>query len=249
MIRRNCAAWLCAVVLAGFSGKAAAALVTLSGTAFDVTYDTNQLGLFGTPQLVGSTVFFTPSAFDVQSPNFNGTGVFSYDTFTRSSSVWLRISGHTGAQVSAVDYRANGDYLLQGQMSTVSVAGSVRASDPASSLVASQALVLGAPLDVRGSLTNWNGEALLNLPPAQWNLGVIDIVLDSTLIATTNVLDPAPDPLKALVEQRYGGARLNLLFGQPTGVPSPGSLALVALGMSLLVVTRRRMSGSLRPQR
>ena len=49
-----------AILLAIATTQASAANVTLDGDNFTISYDTNVIGLFGSPYLVGSNLVFAP---------------------------------------------------------------------------------------------------------------------------------------------------------------------------------------------
>ena len=70
--------WLARAAIAAAAAIAAlpaaqAATVTVTGERFDLVYDDSLVGLFGTPTLSGTSLFFTPAAFKTQT--LNGTGL------------------------------------------------------------------------------------------------------------------------------------------------------------------------------
>src|SRR5579862_7654168 len=102
---------------------ARASTITLTGAHFDVTYDPSTLNLFGSLNLVGDNLFFTPSNFKATSTN--GAGVVTTD----STASGIVLSAHPGYQFGALTLAELGDYQLEGPSSTVSVSGQLRAFD------------------------------------------------------------------------------------------------------------------------
>jgi hypothetical protein len=141
-------------------------VVTLSGHQFDLRYDTAEVGLFGTPTLVGNTILFTPSAFSAQS--LNGAG-----TFNVSSSLAIELVAHSGFRFGSLGIGEAGDYRLSGAGSSVGVSGLFSASGAGSVATAGLALSAATPLSLAAdSLHDWVASATSrrrgSARPARW---------------------------------------------------------------------------------
>ncbi len=225
---------LCMALLAGMGlmSGAQAAVVTLSGTLFDVRYDDTQVGLFGAPSLFGSTIFFTPSGFKAES--LNGDGPVAALAFAS-----IELIAHSGFRFASIGVGQAGDYRLSGAGSTVGVAGQITATDAANAAATQTAgLAVTAPLDVAdGALREWSASAAVDNTglSAPW-LGQAQSViftLSNELTATTQA--GGTGPLSAFIEGKFAGVALTV-----NGVPTPGTLPLVGLAALALLGTRRR---------
>ena len=101
-----------ALLAAGASG-AMAAINTLIGTTFDVTYDTAVQGPYGAPSIVfGNSIHWTPSAAFAADSN----GVDSFGALTQ-----VVITAHTGFQLKSFGYSEDGSYTLAGDVTNLYV--------------------------------------------------------------------------------------------------------------------------------
>lgn len=232
-------------LLVALMGLAATALaqastVTLTGTDFDVIYDPSTLGLFGTPQLIGDYLVFTPNSFDAQS--LNGSGTDS----TSSTATGIQLVAHAGYEFHNLSAVAVGDYLMQGPGTSVGVSGALTASDAARPLTLTVAnLVVPSPLNIaNGVVQNWSGSAMINdgtptvtpgYNPWLEQAATVDVQLANVLTATTAV--PAS---QAFIQEKFSSVELVI---DPVAVPlpSPFSLGLSAIG-GLLLFARRSAS-------
>ena len=105
-----------------------AAMQTVIGSAFDITYDDALTGLFGALSLTGSTIIFSPTTFKAKS--LNGA-----EFVTANQTFQFRVTPHTGIDFSSISVSEAGDYELQGAHSFVNVGGQIRAFDVANSFV------------------------------------------------------------------------------------------------------------------
>jgi hypothetical protein len=234
------------VLLAGLSTSelSQAALVTLVGTDFNVVYDTTQLGLFGTPQLVGDYLVFTPNAFDAQSLNGAGT-----DTVNSLAS-GIQLVAHTGYQFGNLSEAAVGDYLMQGTGTLVSVAGTFQATAAANPLTQTTVnLSVSGPLNIAdGQTHNWTaGASITNSTPTDtpgynpWlaQASTINVQLADTLMATTT---RGSGGSQAFIQEKFGSVELVV---DPVAVPLPGSAWLSLCGLAALarfIPLRRRVA-------
>lgn len=245
--------WRHAVVAAllgsACSWGAQAALVTLSGTDFDLTYDTTKLGLFGAPTLAGNSIFFTFNAFAAES--LNGAGVV-----TQNSTVsGLVLKAKNGFEFGAFDLAEFGDYKLNGSGSSVQVSGQLRAFSIASAIntqtAANLSLAPGSSLNLNdGLLHDWAALARIDantqpqsVPPVfgvptnviQARAREVGLTIENQLTAFT---DPQSAGLRqAFIEKKFAGVQMTV-----SPVPLPPSVALMAAGLAagLWLVRRRR---------
>lgn len=246
---RKISAILCvAFGLSGVGGVSRAALVTLTGTNFDLTYDTTKLGLFGAPTLVADTLFFTPNNFFAES--LNGAGA---DT-TNSTVTGLVLTAKNGYKFGAFELAEFGDYLISGAGSLVRVQGQLRAFNVASSLVTqtTNALTVNplTPLTLNdGLLHDWNANARIDssTSPVPVPFGTVQNVILSNPEAVgltienrlTAYTDPAGSGLReAFIEKKFAGVQLTVT--PPSAVPLPAAAWLMLSGIGALGVAARR---------
>jgi hypothetical protein len=207
-----------------------AATVTLTGTEFDVIYDTTKLGLFDAPTLVGTNLFFTPTAFVAQSTNGAGT------VATASLADGLQIIAHPGYVFGTLSVAALGDYQMQGAGSSVGVSGSVTAMDAAQTLAQTAASLVITPSTLNiidGAVHDWYGLASVSDP---WlaSASTIDLALQVTLSATTQ---PGGGAQQAFIQQKFNGVQVSI---DPVAVPLPAAVWFLGSGLAGLAGLRRR---------
>lgn len=231
-------------ILVGLAGAAwaHASTVTLVGTDFNVVYDPSTLGLFGTPQLLGDYLVFTPNSFDAQSLNGGGTDI------TSSAATGIQLVAHPGYEFGSLSMDAVGDYLMQGAGTSVGVSGSLTASDAARPVTLTTSnIVVPSPLNIaNGVVQNWSGSGAINdatptvtpgYNPWLAQASTIDVQLASMLTASSTV--PAS---QAFIQEKFGSVELVI---DPMAVPLPSAfwLGLSALA-GLLPFARRSTSPS-----
>ena len=96
-----------------------AAPVTLSGDHFDVLFDSEEAGLFGTPQLSGNTLFFTPTSFYAEAFAQHCSDLIR-------ETIHLTIRPHQGVSITGVSAVERGDYFTRGERSNVHIDGQIR---------------------------------------------------------------------------------------------------------------------------
>lgn len=217
--------WCCAA--------AAAAPVTLVGNDLDLSYDPALVGDFGTPTLVGNTLFFTPNAQRAESTN--GAGLQTWASMLSG----LTLQAKNGFRFGAFDLALFGDYRLSGTGSSVQVAGQLRSFDatlPASTLTnASLQLGDGATLAVNnGRLQNWAALAHIDADTAAAGGGPNAIAGGATRMGLeidlllTAYTDPAQAGLRqAFIENKFSGLGVTITAAPPALLPLPPTLALV----------------------
>ena len=97
-----------AVAFAAASINAGAASVTLSGSTFDVTFDSSLVGLFGTPTIVGDVISWFPSG----SPGF--TAQTSSGIAVTNSTFALQVTAKDGYYLKSFSLSEGGDYFYFG---------------------------------------------------------------------------------------------------------------------------------------
>jgi hypothetical protein len=123
------AVWL---ALTASMASAIAVPVTLSGTHFDVTYDSSLVGLFGAPNLTGDVLTWHPSGSPGFTAQTTGAGIA-----TTNSTFALGITAKSGFTLSSFGLAEAGDYFyftgpLANSFAGVSVTGQLRLTLPPS---------------------------------------------------------------------------------------------------------------------
>jgi hypothetical protein len=219
----------------GFAARAD--IVTLYGTDFNVVYDSTQLGLFGTPQLIGDYLVFTPNAFVAQS--LNGAGTVTTSSLAQD----IQLVANPGYQFGNLSVEAVGDYLMQGPGTSVGVSGTftaANAAQPASQTAAP--LVVASPLNIaNGIVQNWSGGASISgANPWIAQAGTIDVSLSNILTATTT---PGNGDSQAFIQEKFSSVEL-VIDPQQTPVPLPGTLWMALSGLAGLALFSRRAARS-----
>jgi hypothetical protein len=211
--------------------SAHAALVTLSTTDFDLTYDDTMLGRFGPPQLSNNVIFFTPIDFSTASAN--GQGV----TFTNST-INLMLQPRPGFTFASITYEERGDYYLSGEGASVEVTGQIRVRNMDDVLSESTAFISSEEtLDQQG-INNWTASAFIDGTTGDWQPSASGIILtiQNLLIARTESLGEL-----AFIEKKFLGGSFDI---QSTTVPLPGAfiLMLSAIGCGGLLLRSKARS-------
>jgi len=210
-----------AIAVAFSAGSASAAMQTLEGVAFDVTYDDALLGLFGTPTFINDTLFFNPSEFVASS-----SGGFDLT----NSTLALTVTANDGYVLNGFGLVEEGDYFYF-DGGAVAVGGQLRVKtlDPLVSTT-TDALSIGstAPTTMATfGTTDWTADAYVGTA----NATTAFVTIENLLLAQA-----AQDSL-AFIEKK--GVQLNV---STAPVPEPETYAMMLAGLGMLgFVARRRM--------
>lgn len=224
------------------SVSAHSAIVTKQGTDFDVIYDDSKLGLFGTLDLNGNNLLFTPNEFKVESLNGNGLAIES------STANDIRIVAKNDFTFGSILLQEYGDYFLMGE-GQVSVGGQLRVFDPANpsaTQTTSRISVLPlTSLTINDGLTHdWVASAFIdNATPtllngsASWlsSAGEIVLTIENIMTAFTQ---SGTGPQAAFIEKKFAGVGLTIT----SPVPEPDAWGSLSAGIFVLgvMVSRRK---------
>lgn len=203
-----------------------AALVTLPGNTVTFTYDNSALGLFGTPQVQGDTLYFLPIEFTAQS--LNGQG---YD-ITRSTLNVLVQTNSSGLSFGSIGLYEDGDYFKLGSGTSVGVGGQMVVTNTAN-VNDRTWYSIASPSDFSqvtspGNFTTslWNAYANADLTGKGWNS--IDVTIENILFAGTTEQSSL-----AFIEKKFASLTVS-------AVPIPGAVWMLGSGLLGLVAIQRR---------
>ncbi|WP_404355434.1 VPLPA-CTERM sorting domain-containing protein [Methylotuvimicrobium sp. KM1] len=209
-----------------FTGSAQASLVTLFGNSVSFEFDSTLTGLFGSANVSGDTLYFTPTAFTATALNTAGVDM-------TNDTVNIKVQAlNPQHQINTVSVIEKGDYFSFGNSTLVGVGGQVRAFDienpsfdTTESIVANDAFTQTAFLQTN----NWQADTILDT--TSFNSGYLNITIQNLLGAISTTLGEA-----AFIEKKYVG--LNV-----TAVPLPASIWLLGAALvGLISSTKRRQT-------
>jgi hypothetical protein len=218
-----------ALTLLLFAATSNAAIVTVNGTNVKFTYD--DATLYGAGNVVGNTIFFTPTTFKAESTN--GIGLVQ-----TSESLGITVEALSGSLVmSAFQLVEDGDYKLDGVGTSVSAVGSLTIASETNANSTSAGFDAGA-LTTPGGPTAWSaGTTLFLNNTAGWNTDTkVLMTLNNTLSATS--LNAGE---QALIEKKFGGTAIGLTIDL-SPVPVPAAAWLFGSALGLLGWMRRKTS-------
>jgi hypothetical protein len=210
-------------------GNAQAAV--LSGVDFDIVYDSNLTGLYGTPILSGNTVFFTPVNFVAQSLNGAGLDV-------ESSAIHLQIIAHNNSTIASLSLIESGDYKLRGENSYVAVGGQTSVTSIDNSLVDSVPVTSTSDFTLKDGLTHdWDSSSFISLSATKWQgISSINYTIDNQLSAYTQSDDVGRK--LAFIEKKFAGSSISLTV--TTEVPEAETYAMLLAGLGVLGFVKRQ---------
>lgn len=220
-----------AAILA-WSWSAEAAFITIfdpSGQSdFSLTYDDQQTGPMGLPQISNNTVFFVPNDFFAESENGLGQGSLN-DSFAFRLDV---LAGHDFT-LDQFDLKERGDYLLDGPGSSVTAQGQLQVFDAFDPTAFFTDFLETGPLNIQDNqLHNWSGTASVGSADGWEGSLSAWITIENLLTAETSVLNEY-----AFIEKKFTGGAVQLTVTQ---VPIPPALWVFGAGLLTLVGARKR---------
>lgn len=201
--------------------NANAAMVTLSGTTVDFTFDDSLLSIFGTPIVLGDKLVFTPSTFVANANNADGIRI-------ANATVNIDVTAKSGWNLSSVSLFENGDYwrIQDTAPAQVALGGQFRV-DSAIYAIAPDAPLSATTDFLNFATTNWSSSiTATGIDP----LG-IHLTLQNILLARSLALGDG-----AFIEKKLAEIELATV---PVPVPAPIVLLISALA-SMFVVGRRK---------
>lgn len=194
-----------------------AELVTLNADSFDVTYDSENVGLFGTPQVSGNSLSFNPVNFSVLSN--------TQTVNLTNSTVNLIITPHAKSAISAINFEERGDYYLRGETAFVEVAGQLRIRNMDDVFAESTASITSTQAMDQQGRHDWTATAMLDASTGNWKPAATSVMLT---IENLLIAGAAPGQL-AFLEKKFVGGLLDI---QTVSTPLPSALILLlsALG-------------------
>lgn len=226
----------------GAVGASHAALFTIEGINFDLTYDTTKLGLFGMPTLSGNSIFFTPASFAATSVG-NPVLVAESDTVTG-----LIIKAKNGFQFASFDLVETGAYTLIGNATNqVGVTAELKAFNTSMANVTQTTDFLTVNTDMTVFVPN-----LFSAPTAWQGTARIDSTTPA-IFGSSNVILSNPTEVGLTIQNNLIAfasgsglqyANINKTFGGlelvVTPIPEASTTAMLAAGLGVLTLVARR---------
>lgn len=212
---------------------ASATIQTLSGNFFDLSYDDTQVGLFGTPTILGNVIQWFPSG----SPGFSTTSTGDGIKSTQSTFA-LALTAKSGYQINGFTLNEGGDYYYFGSgLVGVDAGGALRVTPQAPSsgtvisAITETAAFASNPL-FDFNTKNWNATASVGLaaPTIKAN-----VAIDNLLSAYTPL---GSFPTDSFIEKKEAFLNVNV-----KAIPEPATYTIFLtglLGLIATVVGRRR---------
>lgn len=218
-------------LLAIAAAQANAATVTLDGEHFTISYETEVLGLFGTPELIDSTLVFAPGGTPGFSAKTSDGIVFTNATFS------FKIAADPGYKITGFNLHEAGDYFLVGSSSEVSLSGQLRVKPVGTS-------ALTAPIVTAAPLTTTH-TSFRSFPTTDWEAAAS--VSPTTSLSTAKVsIENMFYSFASSSQRGYAFIEMkNVELGFVlTPIPEPASYAMLLAGLGMMgFVARRRSQG------
>ncbi|HEX5125598.1 MAG TPA: PEP-CTERM sorting domain-containing protein [Rhodocyclaceae bacterium] len=218
---------IAAVIFAGIA-SANAAQVRLDGAGFDVIYDSDALGLFGTPSLLGNTLVFSPTQFSADSNSLSWN--------LTNSTVIFTLEADAGYNLGGASLVEQGDYILLGNQAEAFVGGQTRALDSRTPQIDTPVGITGASLadlTTHDTVTvNWQATSMQTFAPGATE---VHFTIQDLLAAKASNVGNL-----AFVEKKYAGLTISDFAIAP--VPEPQTYAMFLAGLGLIGFARFRRS-------
>lgn len=216
----------------GLQTGASAAIVTLDGDFFDISFDSTLTGLFGTPTIVGDAIVWSPSR---NTGAYAEAGVASGSPVDVTSGTFdLKIIADDGYKITGSSLTEGGNYYFFGP-GTVGLqatgdlwmAGLGPAAGPVSSSLTVSTLVSNGST-FNFATKQWSGSASVSLGTS----------VDAAHVSIYNLLAAwaiPPDSQGAYIEKR----NVTLSVGV-VPIPEPSTWAMLGLGVGMIGFAIRR---------
>jgi len=200
------------------ASSAGAASQTLTTTAFDISFDESVIGLFGTPTLLGDTLFFAPGG----APGFTAQTGDGIDV--TNSTFAFTITAHPGFVLDSFTLVEEGDYFYFGDAAGVAVSGQLRLNP----------LAPGGPTLSSGlAATSFTANAALDFDTRPWSTtaSIATDPLSVGQLSMQNILAAHADGdmSYAFIEKN----NVELTVGV-SAVPEPQTYAMMLAGLGML---------------
>jgi PEP-CTERM motif len=207
-----------------------AATILLSGTNFDVQYDSSTLGSYGSPSISGDVVFFTPTVFKAESLNGNGFA-------TSSGTINFQIIPRNNFAIANISLLEKGDYILRGADSFVGISGQTRAFGLSNPLIdVTNPITPSSTLSIAtGSQQNWLGNSNLNLTRLSLSPSeAVNYTVENLLEAYTE--SAAAGPKRAFIEKKFSAFSVAVV----SPVPEPAAWVMMLCGIGFVGLLNRK---------
>lgn len=203
----------------------------LTGTFVSYSFNSADLGAFGSASVAGDTLAFAPIGFQASS----ASGGAKIET------LHVTVIAHSGYQLSAFNLAESGAYSLAGAGSSAFVTGKLIALDieGTTSNQVIGTIAPTAPLNVTGATTGWTANAGVVLPGSGW--GGADGVVGSISLEITNQLFAVASPLGGAADIWKNSVGVNVVA---TPVPEAETYAMMLAGLGLVGFAVRRRTRS-----
>jgi hypothetical protein len=204
--------------------------VTLNGSTVSYSFNSADLGLFGSASLSGDDLVFTPTNFTASSSN----GGNAHQT------IHITVTAKPGYQLSAFNLTESGAYTLTSG-AYVTVTGNITATNIGGTSFPNNVGNISSttPTTVVGSNTAWIANAGVTLPTS-WGgpngIGSVDLMVTNQLYATS--------PIDGFSQIWKNAVGINVVTGV-SPVPEAQTYAMMLAGLGLVgFMARRRSSAS-----